>query len=349
MYSVDWPYRFMLKKVYPHIIFWLIIAGINIGSIIFFLPLKIVLQSTLFVLIFQVFVFYFNAKVLFPRFFSPTNNIRFILMTAAFILVVALCQSLIDHVYISRLILKELPLRRSHPHVMMIFMRTLFWLLSVDMISTVFMLQDRIRRQVAHTQQIKAEKLITELKLLKAQINPHFIFNALNNIYSLAYIKSEKAPESILKLSQMLRYVIEECEEDQVTIASEIEYIENYIAFQKMKSPNEQNIRFDHSHAELDVRIAPMLFIPFIENAFKYSMIEELADAFINVELRANQKEIVFEIANSIPTASYRKPGPGTGIENVRKRLQILFPQKHLLQINADSKEFRVHLSCVRK
>ena len=108
------------------------------------------------------------------------------------------------------------------------------------MISTVYMMQDKIRQQIEHTQKIKAEKLDTELK---AQINPHFIFNALNNIYSLSYQKSNKAPESILQLSQMLRYVIEDCQNEHVSLSSEIEYIKNYIAFRKMISPKEQNRR----------------------------------------------------------------------------------------------------------
>jgi two-component system, LytTR family, sensor kinase len=335
----------MLKRVYLQIIFWLIITGINVG-IIYFLPLKMVVLLTLFVLFFQALVFYINSYVLFPRYFSLTKTGRFVLITAVFIILVTLCQTLTDYFYFSRLFLGQFPFHA--PQVMMIFMRSFFWLLFIDIISTVFMMQDRIRQQVEQTQQIKAEKLNTELKLLKAQINPHFIFNTLNNIYSLTYIKSEKAPESVLKLSQMLRYVIEECEHDQVTLKAEIEYIENYIAFQRMKSPEEQNISFDYSRAEQDVLITPMLFIPFIENGFKYSRIEALADAFIKIELATNQDEISFKMQNSIPLFGNIRPGAGTGIENVKKRLEIIFPQKHTLEIREETHEFYVHLTLPR-
>ncbi|MBN2007981.1 histidine kinase [candidate division KSB1 bacterium] len=333
----------MSKRIYLQILFWLIIAGINIGFGIYFLPLKLVIFSTLFVLFFQAIVFYVNSYVLFPRYFSLAITVRFILVTTAFILIVTLCQTLADYFYVAKLIMKEMPFGK--PHMTMIFMRSFFWLVFIDMISTVYMMQDRIRKQAEQTQQIIAEKLNTELKLLKAQINPHFIFNTLNNIYSLTYMKSEKAPESVLKLSQMLRYVIEECEQEKVSLKSEIKYIENYIAFQQMKSPGEQNIVFDYEQADCDAFIPPMLFIPFIENSFKYSKIEDFESAFIDIHLTTNQDDLHFAIRNSIPKAGLRKPGAGTGIDNVKKRLEIIFPGKYTLQIQPEKNEFNVQLT----
>ncbi|MBN1154416.1 sensor histidine kinase [candidate division KSB1 bacterium] len=331
-----------MKRIYVHIIFWLIIAGINFGFGLYFLPLKSGIQLTLFYLLFQALVFYINSYLLFPRYFSLENTGRFMLITAAFIILVTISQSLTDYYYISRLVFKHIPPRK--PHFMMIFMRSFFWLIFIDMISTVFMMQDRIRKQAENTQQIISEKLNTELKLLKAQINPHFMFNTLNNIYSLAYMKSDRAPESVLKLSQMMRYVIEDCESERVTLKSEIEYIENYIAFQQMKSPEEQRITFDYSRADHDSLIPPMLFIPFIENSFKYSKIEECQDAFIDIVLTSDQDEIAFDIRNSIANSIKQQPGAGTGIDNVKKRLEIIFPQKHSLTIDHEKNEFYVHL-----
>jgi two-component system, LytTR family, sensor kinase len=333
----------MVKRIYLQIIFWLIIAGINVGFTIYFLPLKIVFLSTLFVLCFQTLVFYTNSYLLFPRYFSLTKTGRFVVITAVFILLVTLCQTYLDYFYFSKIITKQLPYAK--PHLMMISMRTFFWLLFIDVISTVFMMQNQIRKHVEQTQQIQTEKLNTELKLLKAQINPHFIFNTLNNIYSLTYMKSKKAPESVLKLSQMLRYVIEECEQERVSLKSEIEYIENYIAFQQMKSPEKQNISFDYTNAEQNALLPPMLFIPFIENSFKYSKIEEFQEAFIKIELATTPDEINFKIRNSIPLSKNNRPGAGTGIENVRKRLRIIFPHKHTLQILEENQEFYVHLT----
>ncbi|MBN1997949.1 sensor histidine kinase [candidate division KSB1 bacterium] len=332
----------MFKRIYFQIIFWAIIAGINIGFTVYFLPLRTIILSTLFVLFFQMFVFYFNVGVLFPRYFSLKNTGRFVLITAAFIVFVTLCQTMADYYYFSKLILKGGPFGR--PHMMMILMRSFFWLSFIDMISTVYMMQNRIREQSEQTQRLIAEKLNTELKLLKAQINPHFIFNTLNNIYSLSYMKSEKAPEGILKLSQMLRYVIEECEGEKVTLKSEIEYIENYIAFQKMKTPNEQNIFFEYFNTDSEILIPPMLFMPFIENSFKYSKIEEQPQSFIKIKLTTDHQKINFTIRNSVPKSGRPKPGAGTGIDNVKKRLNIIFPDKHTLSIHQENNEFIVDL-----
>ena len=336
----------MFKQIYFHIIFWLIIAGINIGFTINFLPLDFVVILTVFVLLFQTFIFYVNSYIIFPRFFSPEKFSKFVFISFLFVLVVAVSQTLIDFFYLSPLVPMPAPANKLRM-ILMIFVRTFFWLGFIDIFSTVFMMIDRIRTQAKHTQDITEEKLKTELKLLKAQINPHFIFNALNNIYSLSYMKSEKAPESVLQLSQMLRYVIEDCEKEQVKLSSEIEYIENYITFQKMKSPEKQNIEFDYSNVNQSMQLAPMMFIPLIENSFKYSKIEELADAFIKIKLTTENDKIGFTISNSIPDSASNISGSGTGIKNVQQRLEIIYPEKHTFSIDEKENEYKVDLTLI--
>ena len=331
----------IMKRIYLQIIFWLIIAGINIGFGIYFLPIRTVILTTLFVLFFQALVFYINTILVFPRIFSMSNIWRFIFFSAIFILLITMFQSCADYYYFSKIIFKEFTYK---PPFLTIFMRSFFWLTFIDMISTLYMMQDHIRKQAEQTQQIKAEKLDTELKLLKAQINPHFLFNTLNNIYSLTYMKSEKAPESVLKLSQMLRYVIEDCTREKVALESEIEYIENYIAFQKMKTPDVQNVTFEYSKAKPDVLISPMLFIPFIENSYKYSKIDENPDAWIHIELTTTPDTIGFQVRNYIPASNAHNHGSGTGIENVKKRLEIMYPDRHSLLIKHNNHEYQVYL-----
>lgn len=299
-------------------------------------------MTTLFVLFFQALVFYINTSLLFPRIFSMTNIWRFIYYSAVFILLITLLQSCADYFYLSKIIFKQFTYK---PPFLTIFMRSFFWLTFIDMISTIYMMQDHIRKQAEQTQQIKAEKLDTELKLLKAQINPHFLFNTLNNIYSLTYMKSEKAPESVLKLSQMLRYVIEECAREKVALESEIEYIENYIAFQQMKSPDVHNVIFTYADANPDVFISPMLFMPFIENSFKYSKIDENPKAWIHIELTTTSETICFQVCNFIPESNAHNHGAGTGIENVKKRLEIMYPEKHTLHIKHKNNEYQVNLN----
>jgi len=192
--------------------------------------------------------------------------------------------------------------------------------------------------------QLREEKLDTELKLLKAQINPHFIFNALNNIYSLTYLKSENAPESVLKLSEMLRYVFYDCSNDKVYVSSEIQYIENFIAFQQMKTRYTQNISMQIDLKAGNPQIAPMLYIPFIENAFKYSRIEEMEDGYVNIKIKEESGKLIFIIRNSIPKKNKPLPGSGMGIKNVKHRLTIIYPGTHTLTTSESNDEFNVKL-----
>jgi LytS/YehU family sensor histidine kinase len=188
------------------------------------------------------------------------------------------------------------------------------------------------------------EKLQTELQLLKAQINPHFLFNALNNIYSLTYMKSEHAPESVLKLSEMLRYVLEDCTMEKVPIKNEVDYMQNLIGFYKMKSPGKRKIKFTSHIENMDIRIAPMLFIPFIENSFKYSRIEEDKNGYINIDLNETAGKVLFTIENSIFSARKIMNGSGKGIMNVQQRLNIIYPGKHKLTIDEREGNYTVKL-----
>lgn len=195
------------------------------------------------------------------------------------------------------------------------------------------------------TIQNKNEQLQTELKLLKSQINPHFLFNALNNIYSLSVINSPKTQESISYLSDMLRYVLYDCEQNLVAIDKEMKYIRNYIKLFGLKSSKPFNITTNFNVENNAIKLAPMLFIPFIENAFKHSSIEKQKDRFITIDLEADASTINFSVRNSIPKTPNEKDAVGgIGLENVKKRLGILYPNKHQLQISGINDVFDVRL-----
>lgn len=189
------------------------------------------------------------------------------------------------------------------------------------------------------------EKLETELKLLKSQINPHFLFNTLNNIYALSAIDTKKTQESISYLSNMLRYVLYECEQPMVTLEKEIEYIENYIKLFTTKSSKTYPINISFELKDKHLPIAPMLLIPFVENAFKHSTIERVQDAFIHITIIGKTDEIYFEIENSISKNQANKDAiGGIGLDNVKKRLNILYSNKHQLTIVDHSQSFKVCL-----
>jgi len=189
------------------------------------------------------------------------------------------------------------------------------------------------------------ESLQTELKFLKSQINPHFLFNALNNIYALSVTNSDKTQESIGYLSEMLRYVLYECERPLVPIQKEIQYIENYIQLFCLKSSKKMAIHTQFEIMDPTISIAPMLLIPFIENAFKHSYIEKDPKGFITIRIESNPEEIHFEIDNTYPGTTIQKDEVGgIGLENVKKRLAIVYPNNHVLTINKKSSIFKVKL-----
>jgi LytS/YehU family sensor histidine kinase len=193
---------------------------------------------------------------------------------------------------------------------------------------------------------LKSLQTESELQILKNQINPHFLFNALSSIYSISYLKDERAPEKIMQLSKMLRYVLYDCNQNYVSLQKEIEYLESYIDFQKLKVSREMNVDFDYiiNHQN---NIAPMILQPLVENAFKHSAIQRVPSAYISIKIEADSQKIQLEITNSI--AEYNKETlvqnvGGIGMENLTKRLKLLYPNQYNLEITEDSEVFKICL-----
>lgn len=204
---------------------------------------------------------------------------------------------------------------------------------------------NHLKKKEAETIKAKNVNLQNELKLLKSQINPHFLFNSLNNIYTLAGIDSNKTQKSIINLSDMLRYVLYECDQETVPIKKEVEYIENYLKLFALKSSKDYPISTKLNIANSDIPVAPMLFIPYVENALKHSNIDDIKNSFINIKIDADTNSINFEIENSKPIKAIIKDGVGgIGLENVMKRLTILYPEKHKLNISETDTSFKVNL-----
>ena len=191
---------------------------------------------------------------------------------------------------------------------------------------------------------LKNENLETELKFLKSQINPHFLFNALNNIYTLTYLEDEAAPDMILKLSDMLRYILYDCTSEAVPIEKEINYLKNYVELQRLKM-DDLLIQMAIDDFDPQVSIAPMLLIPFIENSFKHSKVEDTQHGWIKLRLWSEEQQIHFRIANSKPQQPFAKDKVGgIGLQNVRRRLELLYPGKHHLTIHNTDQSFEVRL-----
>jgi two-component system, LytTR family, sensor kinase len=195
----------------------------------------------------------------------------------------------------------------------------------------------------------KNENLETELKFLKSQLNPHFLFNTLNNIYSFTYIKDERAAPMLMKLSEMLRYMLYDCNEALVSLEKEIQFLKNFIDLQKMKTNKLQNIDFQLEGNMYVVSIAPLLLLPFFENSFKHSDLDINANGFIKISLQVvDKQQLYFEMQNTKrKTRSNQKENSGIGLENVKKRLELLYPQKHEFKIEDTEDVFKVKLRLI--
>jgi sensor histidine kinase YesM len=189
---------------------------------------------------------------------------------------------------------------------------------------------------------VESKKSKAELALLKSQINPHFFFNTLNNLYGLTVEKSDDAPSVVLKLSDMMRYTIYMGKEDFVPLKDEIEYLKNYIELHKIRYHKTVDIAFTHSY-ESDYQIAPLLFIIPLENAFKHGVERLTEDAYIHMNLKTEDGTIHFDIENNFGTLEAHE-NVGIGLDNLKQRLKLLYPGKHKIQIEVNEDHYKLML-----
>ncbi|HEX3024539.1 MAG TPA: sensor histidine kinase [Chitinophagaceae bacterium] len=193
-------------------------------------------------------------------------------------------------------------------------------------------------------EQIEREKINTELSFLKSQINPHFFFNTLNNIYSLAITESKDTASAVMKLSSIMRYVLTDTQNNKVPLQSEVDFITNYIDLQLVRLTDKVKVDFLTGGVLENKQIAPLLFIPFIENAFKYG-ISTKDESAIEIKLVAKNEAVHFSVINTIvKSGNIIKDTTGIGINNVKRRLELLYQHKHKLTTAENNNQFIVHL-----
>lgn len=190
------------------------------------------------------------------------------------------------------------------------------------------------------------EKATVELQLLKAQVHPHFLFNTLNNIYSFSLDNSPKTPGLILKLSSLLSYMLYDCKTDEVRLEKEIDIMKNYIDLERERYGNKIEISWSVEGEIKDNLIAPLLLLPFLENAFKHGVSEQIEKPWLGIDISVQQGKLRCKIANS-KNEYVPQSDKGIGIENVKKRLAFIYPGKHELKINDEGSFFVVSMMLV--
>lgn len=271
---------------------------------------------------------YLNYFIFLPRFLKHKNFLRFV---AEFILPFALL--MVVRISLDRFIVDGFSGREewlySTRFVVQVCTTNLFIVIFVAMLRFA---QEWIDLE-AKKKEIDNERLTAELNFLKAQINPHFLFNTLNNLYYLAYTKSENTTEVIAKLSQMMRYMIYDSNHPKVLLKKEIDYMLNYISLERLRLNDQVPIKFDVTGDTGNVWITPLIFITFLENAFKHGVSNSNPKAWVNISIALEGNTCVYVVENSKSGESKEGVGKsGIGLRNVQRRLELSYPGTHTLE-----------------
>lgn len=201
-------------------------------------------------------------------------------------------------------------------------------------------------REKHHLQTVKTEKLQLELDQLKAQIQPHFFFNTLNNIYSLSVHQSKDTPRMIEGLSAIMRYVLYDCSQEKVSLEKEVAFLNNYVALEKLRHPGKELIELNIQGEVSGIFIEPLLLMPLVENSFKYGLYNQLPEKWVRLVLSVDEEELIFQASNvQVPDAAREATDyGGIGLKNLRKRLKLLYPGSHELTIYDERGIFTVTL-----
>lgn len=320
-----------LKYVLVHSAYWLLITGffiyekkylIHKASMPYFVAC-VTVRITLLIII-----AYLNLNYFLPRYLLKKRY--FIYFTAVIISVIGylIAQSLFDF-YLYGYVIG--PMRNSHlmETLSYNFFSTLWYLglmlalkLSIDWYGQQLIIQ-----------KITVEKLNAEVNFLRAQVNPHFLFNVLNNLYALTLKKSELAPDVVLKLSEMMEYMLYDSNDAKVSLEKEINYLSNYIELERHRFSTEFSISLN-INAELGgYEIAPLLLLPLVENAFKHGLSKQTENGWLKLDITLNNKILTVIVENSKPTSVSGKGKGGIGLDNLQKRLDLLYPAKYHLEL----------------
>lgn len=304
-------------------------------------------------------VYYGNQKILLPRIMMKGRKITYIFSCILMLLIMinlsAYLETTVYYMFVKEpiedLFRDGMPLDSMPFYEYKDFFSTSKYIAILTLsfaLSSIVTFGKKAKENARQKEELLSERKTLEARVLKSQINSHFVFNALNNIYSMTYFKDEYTSGYVLKLAQMMRYLMEDCETEVTPLVKDIEYIKNFIDFQKLRFECDKDISFTY-HVEdgAGLSIPPMIFQPLVENCFKHTPLEVDSNSYVRISLEANAERLYFVAENSQPMIKHAPivKDPGIGIENVRRRLDIYYPDHHKLEIFNTPESFRVELS----
>jgi len=285
-------------------------------------------------------VYTFNYYLI-PNFLLKNKRKTFVALAFVAIVMFFYIQLLLTLFLVVKLLYAERQLFPEMIDVVMLFFNLFF----VVFIAIAIKLYKRWYEKDYHEQKVQREKVEAELQMLKTQINPHFLFNTLNSIYVLAMKKSEKTANTVMKLSDILDYILYRMNSPQIPIANEIRIIEDYIALEKIRFSDRVNLSFTSHIATKDLQIPPMLIIPFVENAFKHGVNKSMETSWIKIAIEETEQKLEIAISNSKGQNTPPQKTGGIGLTNVKKRLDLLYNETYQLTISDHNNHYDVYLS----
>jgi len=343
--------RFFNKRPVIHVLFWSVF--IIVGSFIFgyqqnfpyqFYLMNFLVHLPLFMLYTYGVIYFLMPSLLLKR--------KYILFFAALILVTggaALLRILISRYVYFALFIPEILYPKEWINSE-IFIINVFWILGPAIVFAMFKYYKNWLNSQTLAKEAERKQLASELQVLKAQLNPHFLFNTFNNLYVLALQKSDKTPEVISKMSDLFHYVLYECNSVEVPVSKEIKLIGDYIQLEELRYDERLSISVKKDIDNSEFLIPPMMLYTFVENCFKHGCSNDPDSPWIKLNIKVSGNKFEFEASNSLPVMNYsmRKHEGGVGLANVRRRLELLYPGNHQLEISKDDRVFRVRLVMIR-
>ena len=273
--------------------------------------------------------FYSNSLLLIPELLLKRKVLLYILALLGCFITISVTN------YLWGFILNDLGLRNSHHPMTNRLYYPLFPSLLVYGLSSALRITNEWFKNEKQKKEMENEKLTSELAFLKSQVNPHFLFNILNNICSLARKKSDDTENALIKLSQIMRYMLYESKDEKVSLEKEVNYLHSYIELQRLRISDKVAVNFSITGDPGQLMIEPMLLIPFVENAFKHG-VSYLEESVINIILTVGKNELTFRVENTVALKNEEvyPSESGIGLKNVQRRLELLYPGRHSLSVS---------------
>lgn len=284
--------------------------------------------------------FYITAYYLLPRFLYKQKFGTFFVLFVALIVGLSLAQGYFIYLSVSESERSEYTTYLSLTKFSFMSLVTM-----VGLLAGAKLVMEKLRNDRANRLRDK-QRLESELQFLKAQVNPHFLFNAINSVYFLIKKNPEQAAETLIKLSDLLRFQLYDCSDERITIEKELEYLHNFVALEKIRKGEKLSVNVEQHGNLSGFELAPFMLIPFVENAFKHASTVPGKENKVSIRLQRESNKLIVKIENTIQKVL---PLPhdvgGIGLKNVRRRLELLYPASHDLNIRETDDQYSVHLS----